>query len=235
MEARRALLATVVPLLLAAAGTPGCTEEDRGERIRKAILHSRQLGAHGLGYGERSLEELSDKLQPADIPNLIALASDRYWRTGAQFALASQCEPAVAAIRDAAARRRIEFPDASDALRLLSGYAGCPEAVRRQARETIAEIESLRQAEEARAGAAIERQKEEDARIRGNATTLMQGGAQAQTLTRGEKEEIFRRSLRGMGLPEKGPMTPQQRQLADRMYRSMVLGDPGASSDAQRK
>jgi hypothetical protein len=28
-----------------------------------------------------------------------------------------------------------------------------------------------------------------------------------------------------MGLKEDGPMTPEQRKLVDRMYRSMVLGE----------
>src|SRR5882757_7987215 len=42
-------------------------------QLRRTILHSRHLGAHGLGYNDRSLTELSQKLSPADVPMLIAL------------------------------------------------------------------------------------------------------------------------------------------------------------------
>jgi hypothetical protein len=226
---------TIVPLLLAAAAISGCTAEDQAVRIRAAILHSRQLGAHGLGYGERSLEELSRTLKPADIPDIVSLASDRELRTGVQFALASQCEPAVPAVREAAAGRRMDFLDASDTLRVLSGYGQCSPAARQRARDAISEIDALRQADQARNMASVEREKEDDARIQKNAVTLMQGGQQAQTLSRAEREEIYRRSLKAMGLAEGGPMTPQQKDLADRMYQTMVLGEPGDSSNTPPK
>jgi hypothetical protein len=218
-------LVTMVSLLLAVGASSGCAAEDQAERIRAAVLHSRQLGAHGLGYGERSLEELSRKLQPADIPGLISLASDRELRIGVQFALASQCEPAIAAVRDAAAGRHMDFLDASDTLRLVSEYGKCSAAARQRARDAMAEIESLRRTDQARNIASIKREKQEDARIQENALTLMQGGA--QQLSRAEREEVYRRSLKAMGLAEGGPLTPQQKELVDRMYRSMVLGEPG--------
>jgi hypothetical protein len=224
-------LVTMVSLLLAVGASSGCAAEDQAERIRAALLHSRQLGAHGLGYGERSLEELSRKLQPADIPGLISLASDRELRTGVQFALASQCEPAIPAVRDAAAGRRMDFLDASDTLRLISGYGKCSAVAHQRARDTMAEIESLRRTDQAQTMASIKREKEEDGRIQKNALTLMQGGAQAQGLSRAEREEVYRRSLKAMGLAEDGPMTPQQKELVGRMYRSMVLGEPGGSSN----
>src|SRR6266571_4987802 len=43
-----------------AAPTPSFSagEDPAAERVRAVILHSRQLGAHGMGYGERSLNEL---------------------------------------------------------------------------------------------------------------------------------------------------------------------------------
>jgi hypothetical protein len=57
------------------------------------VLSSRQVGAHALGYGERSLNELSRKLRRSDIPALIALLDDtnRSAAIGATFGLASQC------------------------------------------------------------------------------------------------------------------------------------------------
>ena len=48
---------------------------------------------------------------------------------------------------------------------------------------------------------------------------------QAKTLTREERLEVFRSSLAAMGLTEDGPMTPDQKKLVDRMYRSMVLDE----------
>jgi hypothetical protein len=48
---------------------------------------------------------------------------------------------------------------------------------------------------------------------------------QAKTLSHEERLEIYRRSLTAMGLSEDGPMTPDQRKIADRMYRSMVLDE----------
>lgn len=218
-------LVTMISLLLAVAASSGCTAEDQAERIRAAVLHSRQLGAHGLGYGERSLEELSRTLQPADIPGLLSLISDRELRIGVQFALASQCEPAIPAVRDAAAGRRMDFLDASDTLRLVSGYGKCSAAARQRARDVMAEIESLRRTDQARNMASMKREKQEDERIQKNAMTLTQG--EAQQLSHTEREEVYRRSLEAMGLPEGGPMTPQQKELVDRMYRSMVLGEPG--------
>ena len=50
---------------------------------------------------------------------------------------------------------------------------------------------------------------------------------QAKELTRQEREEVYRRSLKAMGLKKEGPMTPAQRDLVQRMYRTMVLGESG--------
>ena len=41
--------------------------------------------------------------------------------------------------------------------------------------------------------------------------------------------KTVQRSLKAMGLSEKGPLTPAQKQLVDRMYRTMVLGETGAA------
>src|SRR5690349_4453953 len=65
------------------------------ERVRRIILHSRHLGAHGMGYNNQSLNTLSQKLTPADIPTLVDLLADKNLPVGVQFALASQCEAAV--------------------------------------------------------------------------------------------------------------------------------------------
>ena len=49
----------------------------------------------------------------------------------------------------------------------------------------------------------------------------------AKDLTRKEREEVYERSLKDMGLKGDGPMTPGQKDLVQRMYRTMVLGESG--------
>ena len=50
----------------------------------------------------------------------------------------------------------------------------------------------------------------------------------AKDLTHEERVEVYQRSLKAMGLNEKGPLTPAQKQMVDRMYKTMVLGEGGA-------
>jgi len=188
-----------------------------------------------MGYGERSMNELSRKLTPKDIPAVISLLSDHELRVGAQFALASQCEAAIAPVREAAAQHKMDFLDASDVMNLISGFGGCAPQAKERAQAVRSEIETLRKVDQAKTMERAKREKEEDARIQRNAVPMMQGREQARTLSRKEREEVYRRSLKAMGLSEGGPMTPEQKELADRMYRSMVLGEPGASSNTQPK
>jgi len=69
---------------------------------------------------------------------------------------------------------------------------------------------------------------EDDARIQQNGMKLLDP-EQAKTLTHEERLEIYRRSLAAMGLTEDGPMTPYQKQITERMYRSMVLDEARAA------
>src|SRR5260370_38309224 len=57
-------------------------------RVRRIILSSRHLGAHGLGYNSRSLSQFSRILTPADIPALTSLLADGDLTVGVQCALA---------------------------------------------------------------------------------------------------------------------------------------------------
>ena len=179
-----------------------------------------------MGYGERSLNQLSRRLTPADIPVLVSLLSDRGLSVGVQFALASQCEYAVPAVQAAATTHRISSLDASDVMSLISSFQGCTPQARSQAKEVLVQLDALRKDEEIVAKQRAERRAAEDARIQENGVRMMQGSKQANRLSRVEREEIFRRSLEAMGLQEGGPMTPQQKELVDRMYRTMVLGEP---------
>src|SRR5215471_12984035 len=92
------LLAIVIPANLGAATQDAAHSK---VEVRRIILHSRHLGAHGLGYNDHSLNEMSQELTPADIPLLISLLNDSELRVGAEFALASQCEAGIMPVRRA--------------------------------------------------------------------------------------------------------------------------------------
>ena len=198
-------------------------------RVRRVLLTSRHLGAHGLGYNSQSMWQLSNRLSAADIPVLIDLAGASDISVGAQFALASQCQSSILPVRDAAVQHKISFVDANDVLQLMSEFEGCSPDTRKQAAEMRASMDRLRQED------AVKREQEarlkaaDDARIQANGLKMLDP-AKAQTLTREERLEIFRRSLAAMGLSENGPLTPDQKKLVDRMYRSMVLGETQPSN-----
>jgi hypothetical protein len=197
-------------------------------KVRVTILYSRHLGAHGLGYNDRSLLELSQKLSPADIPSMMALLADHKVRVGAQFALASQCGASVGPVGDAARRHSMSFLDAADVLDLISSYNRCPPDAKAQARAMRGELDKLRQENDARMAQEAKRAAEDDARIQANGLKMMDP-QRAKELTRQEREEVYHRSLKAMGLDENGPLTPAQKQIVDRMYRTMVLGQTGSS------
>jgi hypothetical protein len=199
-------------------------------RVRQIILSTRHLGAHGMGYNTQSLWQLSKKLTPADIPVLLSIASGQSTiAVGAQFALASQCGQSVAAVRDAVVRddagqRKFAYLDAEDTLQLISEFEGCSPEVRRDAMNARDEIQRLREEKNTRIEQESKQKADDDARIQRNGLKLLDP-EQAKTLTRDERLEVYRRSLAAMGLKEDGPMTPEQKKLVDRMYRSMVLGE----------
>src|SRR5579864_3147411 len=83
---------------------------------------------------------------------------------------------------------------------------------------------ALLEEEHARIAQESKQKADNDARIQRNGLKLLDP-KQAKTLTRDERLEVYRRSLAAMGLKEDGPMTPEQKKLVDRMYRSMVLGE----------
>lgn len=202
------------------------------EQVRHIILATRHLGAHGLGYNHSSLIELSHKLSAEDIPTMIFLLSDRKLTVGLQFALASQCDAAITPVRDAAAEHKLDFLAASDVMDLVTGFSGCTADARQQATAMRDELEQLRRVDQERAAQEAKRQAEEDARIQQNGLKMLDP-EKSKELTRQEREEIFHRSLKAMGLSENGPMTPDQKKLVDRMYRSMVLGESSPHRNSQ--
>lgn len=179
-----------------------------------------------MGYSSQSLNQLAQKLTPADVPTLIEIAADKDLYVGVQFALASRCDAALIPVREAVIQHKMRGLDAEDVMRLIEGFAVCTPETRQKSSSMRSEIRSLGEVEQRRVEAEANEKATEDARIQRNALK-MQDPEQAKDLTRKEREEVYRRSLKQMGLKEDGPMTPAQRELVQRMYRTMVLGESG--------
>jgi hypothetical protein len=113
---------------------------------------------------------------------------------------------------------------AEDTLQLISEFEGCSPEIREKASAARADIQQMVEDEHARIGQEAKRKADDDARIQANGLKLLDP-EQAKTLTREDRLEIYRRSLAAMGIKEGGPMTPEEKKIADRMYRSMVLGE----------
>jgi len=226
MNARLASVIAMGSLCLAANAQSPTKDAKSLERVRRIILHSRHLGAHGMGYNGQSLSSLSKQLTPADIPTLIDLLPEKDLAVGVQFALASQCNPAIAAVGEAAAQHKMRFLEAEDTMRLIEDFAACSPEAQRSASAMRSEIHALGEEEQRRLEEETRKKAADDARIQRNALRLMDP-KQAKEVTRAEREEVYRRSLKAMGLEEDGPMTPAQKDLVQRMYRTMVLGESG--------
>src|SRR5713226_7115895 len=114
MSSRFVFILVLSGLCLAANAQSPAGDSESIERVRRIILHSRHLGAHGMGYNNQSLNTLSQKLIPADIPTLIDLLADKDLSVGVQFALASQCNAAIIPVRKAVLQHEMLFLDAED-------------------------------------------------------------------------------------------------------------------------
>ena len=179
-----------------------------------------------MGYNRQSQNTLSQKLTPSDVPTLINLVGDNDLHVGVQFALASQCDAAIVPVREAVAQHKLPFLDAEDVMRLIEDFAACSTATQQRASAMRSEIQSLREAEQLRLEKEAKDKAADDVRIQQNALKMIDP-KQAKKLTRQEREEVYRRSLKAMGLKEDGPLTPAQKDLVQRMYRTMVLGESG--------
>jgi hypothetical protein len=209
---------------LAANGQSFAEQSTSVAEVRQVILNSRHLGAHGLGYNDESLRTLSERLTPEDIPALIELLADKDLRVGVQFALASQCEAAIIPVRQATAEHKLTFFEAEDTMRLIEEFSTCTAATRQVASATRLELHALGEDDQRRLEQEAKERASEDARIQRNGLKMLDPN-HTKELTRQEREEVYRRSLKALGLKEDGPLTPEQRELVRRMYRTMVLGE----------
>jgi len=220
------VILVLASLCLAANAQSPAGDSKSVEQVRHIILRSQHLGAHGMGYNNQSQKTLSHKLTPVDVPTLIHLVADEDLRVGVQFALASQCETAIIPVREAVVQHKMLFLDAEDVMRLIEDFAVCTPQTRQRASAMRSEIHSLGEAERTRLEQEAKEKVAEDARIQRNALKITDP-TQAKELTRQEREEVYRRSLKAMGLKEDAPLTPAQKDLIQRMYRTMVLGESG--------
>ncbi len=179
-----------------------------------------------MGYSSQSLNTLSQKLTPTDVPTLIDLAADHDLHVGVQFALASQCEAALIPVREAVMQHKVRFLDAEDVMGLIEEFGVCTPETQQRSSAMRSEIHSIGEAEQRRSEEEAKEKAAEDARIQRNALKMLDS-EQAKDLTLKEREEVYRRSLKQMGLKEDGPMTPAQKAMVERMYRTMVLGESG--------
>lgn len=226
VNSQSVVILVLASLCLAANAQSPAGDSKSVEQVRRIILRSQHPGAHGMGYNRQSQNVLSQKLTPADVPTLISLVTDEHLHVGVQFALASQCEAAIIPVREAVVDHKMLFLDAEDVMRLIEEFPVCTPETRQRASAMRSEIHSLGEAEQTRLEQEAKEKAAEDARIQRNALK-MTDPTQAKELTRQEREEVYRRSLKAMGLKEDGPLTPAQKDLIERMYRTMVLGESG--------
>lgn len=220
---RRSLSLLLAVATLASLTTSAQDAAKSKIEVRRIILHSRHLGAHGLGYNGRSQVEMSQELTPADIPVLISLLGDSELRVGAQFALASQCEAAIMPVQRAViADERVSSLDADDIMDLIADFNKCRPEAQAAARAMRVEIDKLVEERLAKRTQEREEQAADDTRIQKNQLKMMDP-SQKKTLTQAEREEVFRRSVKAAGL--ENPQTAAQKDLVQRMYRTMVLDD----------
>jgi len=178
--------------------------------VRRIILSTQHLGAHGMGYNTRSLWQLSKRLTPDDIPVLLSLGGRNSGiAVGAQFGLASQCGSAIVPVRDAATQHKLMSLDAEDTLLLISEFEGCSPDVRSAASAAEAELHRFFEEEHQRIEREAKQKEEDDSRIQANGLKLLDP-EKAKSLTRDEHLEIYHSSLVVMDLKEDGLMSHVQ-------------------------
>lgn len=230
MKLRPAFALGLTSLWLSACTLSSSEQPESVPQVRRILLQSRHLGAHGMGYNTQSEEQLSRELTPSDIPALLDLVAENEIGFGAQLGLASQCEAAIIPVRETVTQGKLSFPDAEDIMGLIENSTTCASPARQQASAMRSELHSLEEAEHERLTRIKQAAAALDARIQENGLKLMDPN-RAKELTRQEREEVYQRSLKAIGLKEVGPLTPAQKEWIQQMHRTMVLGNPGRVSE----
>ena len=126
---------------------------------------------------------------------------------------------------------RVDALDAEDIMDSIAGFSRCAPEMQADARKMRAEIKKTDKERQAKRALELQEKAEEDARIQQNGLKMLDP-QQKKTLTRAEREEVFRRAVKAAGL--ENPQTPEQKALVERMYRTMVLDEPSAPGKQQQ-
>jgi hypothetical protein len=122
-----------------------------------------------MGYSTRTMTEMSKRLTDDDIPVLIVLATaESDLSIGAQFALASQCDPAIAAVYQAAVQHKIDFLGAADTMFHMAYFEECSQDARASASAMRQKLLELNEEDHARIKQEYEQKTENQARIQQN-------------------------------------------------------------------
>ncbi|MCM2281746.1 MAG: hypothetical protein NDI61_07855 [Bdellovibrionaceae bacterium] len=207
----------------------------RAEQVRKIIRESQHEGAHGPGYDAESLKEMSAQLSPSDSRVLLDLYQrssepehkDLGLRTGVVFALASLCQTGIETVLLAVQQNIMDEIDAINGMNLIAKTDHCDSKTKQNAVVHRQKIEKI--STERRTRAQKQRQEDEknDARIQENGLKMLHP-EESRSLSRQEREEVFKRSIKAIGLD--GPRTPDQEKMYRQMYEAMVLGKKQTSS-----
>jgi hypothetical protein len=103
-------------------------------------------------------------------------------------------------------QHKFPFFEAQEVMDLIAGFEGCSPDAKEKATAMRSELSALSDADQAKAAAEKKEKAENDARIQGNGLK-MTDPKEAASLTRQEREEVYHRSLKAMGLDESGPLT----------------------------
>lgn len=218
-------------LLLAAlfycSALPAAAEKPRDkEAVIKTLKKARHFGGRGYGYTSQSLDELSEKLRPADADILLGLLGHDHYgiATGASFGLAALCDAGLAPLAIALETDdTLSLERARDVLRMMAEFPKCAAETRLQARNLDPAIDAAFQ----RRGEKLEaaRAAADAARERHNALNLKLLDPEGRkTLTREERQEIFDANVKALLLD--GPRSADQEKLYQLMKKNMLEETP---------
>ena len=191
------------------------------EAVRRILLESRHLGAHGLGYNAQSQLELAKKLPSQSIPVLLDLLThDKDARAGAIFGLASQCGAAIEPIKRVVASAAVPllyWSDLQEALALIERGSLCSREDKRRAAEAGATLGQRIEAEydERRQAAQAEKARQAALTKRG---LLMLDPEGRKSVSINECLELVWESTKAMGIDPTTSEASQQllnRQIAN--------------------
>jgi len=213
----------VLFIALCHAASPAGAEQphDTGDVI-KIIKKARYFGGRGFGYNNRSLDELSEKLRPADAPILIGLlhAEDYTLATGASFGLAALCDTGAEALAQAIANDdSLPLDRARDSFNMMLHFSKCTAETRSRVHELAPAIDTAFQRRMEKHDA--DRRAAEAALVRHNTLSLKLLDPEARkTLTPEERQEIFDANVKSLHLG--GKRDADQEKLYQMMKKSIL-------------